>query len=62
VIVQTSYLPRELAPAIDPDDLCHRGLYTVLAEHGLAIARTTETITPTTLGPADARDLARPTN
>jgi len=59
VIVQTSYLPRELAPAIDPDDLCQRGLYTVLAEHGLAVARTTETITPTTLGPADARDLAR---
>lgn len=59
VIVQTSYLPWELAPAIDADDLCQRGLYTVLAEHGLAVARTTETITPTTLGAADARDLGR---
>src|SRR5580692_12884601 len=49
VIVQTSYLPADLAPAIDPDELGQRGLYTVLAEHGLAVARTTETITPTTL-------------
>ena len=59
VIVQTSYLPSGLAAAIDPDDLC-RGLYTVLAEHGLAVARTTETITPTVLGAADAQDLERP--
>jgi GntR family transcriptional regulator len=59
VIVQTSYLPLDLAPAIDPDELGQRGLYTVLAEHGLAVARTTETITPTTLGPADAADLGR---
>jgi GntR family transcriptional regulator len=59
VIVQTSYLPSGLAPTIDPGDLCQRGLYTVLAEHGLAVARTTETITPTVLGAADARDLDR---
>jgi GntR family transcriptional regulator len=36
------------------------GLYTVLADHGLPVARATETITPATLSPADARDLARP--
>jgi GntR family transcriptional regulator len=60
VIVQTSYLPAHLAPAIEPAALCERGLYTVLAEYGLAVARTAETITPTVLGPADARDLDRP--
>jgi GntR family transcriptional regulator len=60
VIVQTSYLPGHLAPVVDPADLCQRGLFTVLAEHGLAVARTTETITPAVLGPADAADLARP--
>ena len=32
----------------------------MLAEHGLAVARASETITPTALGPADARDLGRP--
>jgi GntR family transcriptional regulator len=59
VVVQTSYLPAGLAAALDPADLGQRGLYTVLAEHGLTIARTSETITPAALGPADARDLDR---
>ena len=30
----------------------------MLAEHGLAVTRASETITPTVLGPQDARDLA----
>lgn len=60
VIVQTSYLPAWLAGAIEPGDLGGRGLYTILAEQGFAVARASETITPTALGPEDARDLARP--
>ena len=32
----------------------------MLAEHGLTVARATETITPAVLGPRDAADLARP--
>jgi GntR family transcriptional regulator len=60
LIVQTSYLPAALAHLISPEDLGLRGLYTILAEHGLAIARADETITPAALGPRDARDLARP--
>lgn len=36
------------------------GLYAILAEHELAITRASETISATTLGPRDARDLARP--
>jgi GntR family transcriptional regulator len=60
LIVQTSYLPVALAHVVEPENLGHRGLYTILAEHGLAIARADETITPATLGPLDARDLARP--
>ena len=46
--------------ALDPADLCRRGLYTVLAEHGRAIGRTSETITPAALSARDARDLDRP--
>jgi GntR family transcriptional regulator len=60
LIVQTSYLPAALASVVKPDDLGRRGLYTLLAEHGLTIARAHESISPTTLGPHDARDLARP--
>jgi GntR family transcriptional regulator len=60
LIVQTSYLPAALAPVARPEDLGRLGLYTLLAEHGLAIARAHESISPTTLGPHDARDLARP--
>ena len=60
VIVQTSYLPAQLAAALDPADLCRRGLYTVLAEHGRAIGRISETITPAALSARDARDLDRP--
>lgn len=60
VIVQTSYLPAQLAAALDPADLCNRGLYTVLAEHGCAISRTGETITPAVLSARDAQDLGRP--
>jgi GntR family transcriptional regulator len=70
LIVQTSYLPAELTRAdgpgadspgrLDVDELAERGLYTVLAEHGLAVTRATETITPVLLGPADAADLGRP--
>ncbi len=60
VIVQTSYLPAQLAAALDPADLCRRGLYTVLAEHGRAIGRTSETITPAALSARDAHDLDRP--
>jgi GntR family transcriptional regulator len=35
LIMQTSYLPLPLADSLDPADLAERGLYTVLAEHGL---------------------------
>lgn len=61
VILQTSYLPAALADVIDPDELTRRGLYALLAGHGLAIARASETLTPITLAPDDARDLARAT-
>lgn len=60
LIVQTSYLPAALAHVIEPEDLGHLGLYTILAEHGLTITRAHESISPTTLGPHDARDLCRP--
>jgi GntR family transcriptional regulator len=72
VILQTSYLPVPLPGGIDPRDLAGSadrgrpgdggdpGLYTLLANRGLAVARVTETITPTVLGAADARDLGRP--
>ena len=60
LIVQTSYLPAALAHVVEPQNLSHRGLYAILAEHGLTITRAHETISPTTLGPHDARDLARP--
>jgi GntR family transcriptional regulator len=60
LIVQTSYLPAALARFTGLEDLGLRGLYTILAEHGLAIARADETITPAALGASDARDLARP--
>jgi GntR family transcriptional regulator len=60
LIVQTSYLPAALADAVGPEDIGRLGLYTLLAEHGLAIARAHESISPATLGPEDARDLARP--
>jgi GntR family transcriptional regulator len=61
LIVQTSYLPAALAPLIQNEDLSRRGLYTILAEHGQPITSASETITPTTLGPDDAHDLARTT-
>jgi GntR family transcriptional regulator len=64
IIVQTSYLPLPLpgvdGGALDLDDLGRRGLYTVLAERGIAVARASETIAPIVLGPQDARDLGRP--
>jgi GntR family transcriptional regulator len=60
LILQTSYLPAPLVRALDPGELGQRGIYTVLAEHGLAVARASETITPAVLGPHDARELARP--
>jgi GntR family transcriptional regulator len=60
LIVQTSYLPLPLAEGLDPADLAERGLYSVLAEHGLTVTRAAETITPATLDPRDATDLARP--
>jgi GntR family transcriptional regulator len=60
LIVQTSYLPAALTSVVSPENLGLRGLYTILAEHGLAIARADETITPAALGPRDARDLSRP--
>jgi GntR family transcriptional regulator len=63
LIVQTSYLPVPLAGYLEPLDLAdvrRRGLYPVLAARGLAVAQASETIVPTTLGPRDARDLARP--
>jgi GntR family transcriptional regulator len=59
LIVQTSYLPAGLAQAVDLDDLGQRGLYTILAERGLAVARADETITAAALGPRDARELSR---
>ena len=60
LIVQTSYLPAALAPVIQAHNLGHRGLYAILAEHGQPITSASETITPTTLSAADARDLGRP--
>ena len=63
VILQASYLPVPLPGGLDPRDLAgpgDRGLYTELAERGLAVARATETITPAVLTAADARDLGRP--
>jgi GntR family transcriptional regulator len=60
LIVQTSYLPAALARVVEPEDLGRLGLYTLLASRGLTIARAHESISPTTLGPDDARDLARP--
>lgn len=66
IIVQTSYLPLPLpgpraeSGALDAGDLGRWGLYTVLAERGLPVARASETISPTVLGPQDARDLGRP--
>jgi len=60
LIVQTSYLPAALTSVVGLGDLGLRGLYTILAEHGLAIARADETITPAALSSRDARDLDRP--
>lgn len=60
LIVQTSYLPLPLADGLDPADLGERGLYTVLAGHGLAVTRATETITPGVLGALEAGYLSRP--
>jgi GntR family transcriptional regulator len=60
LIVQTSYLPLPLADGIGPADLAQRGLYTVLAGHGLAVTRAAETITPCVLGTLEARYLERP--
>jgi GntR family transcriptional regulator len=60
LIVQTSYLPATLTHVVELADLGRLGLYTLLAEHGLIMARADESIRPTTLGPHDARDLARP--
>jgi GntR family transcriptional regulator len=54
---QNAYQPASL---VSPEDLGRRGLYTILAEHGLAIARADETITAAALGRHDARDLSRP--
>jgi GntR family transcriptional regulator len=60
LIAQNSYLPASLAHVVQPEDLGRQGLYAILAEHGLMIARAQESISPTTLGADDARDLARP--
>ena len=65
LILQTSYLPAPLLPdaligAIERGDLVQRGLYPLLADHGLAVTRASETITPTALGSQDASDLGRP--
>ena len=62
VILQVSYLPVPLPGGVDPRGLAgsgDRGLYTQLADRGLAVARATETITPAALSPGDARDLGR---
>ncbi len=75
LILQTSYLPLPLADGLDPADLAGRGLYTVLAEQGLAghalaeqglagsglaVTRASETITPCLLGTLEAGYLERP--
>jgi GntR family transcriptional regulator len=60
LIVQTSYLPLPLADGLDPADLAQRGLYPVLAGHGLAVTRAAETITPCVLGTLEAGYLDRP--
>ena len=60
LIVQTSYLPLPLAAALDLAELAQRGLYTVLAAHGLAVTQATETISPCVLGTPEAGYLDRP--
>ncbi len=70
LIMQTSYLPLPLADGLDPADLAQRGLYTVLAENGLAgpglagpglaVTRAAETISPCLLGTLEAGYLERP--
>jgi len=55
-----THSPAALAHVVEPEELGRLGLYTILAEHGLTIARAHESISPTTLGPHDARDLGRP--
>ena len=60
LIVQTSYLPVPPAGHLDLAEVSRLGLYPVLAASGLAVAQANETIVPVTLGPHDARDLARP--
>ena len=60
LIVQTSYLPLPQAGGLDAADLAQRGLYTVLADHGLAVTRAAETITPCVLGRREAGYLGRP--
>ena len=60
LIVQTSYLPLPLAADLDPAELARRGLYTVLAGHGLAVTRAAETISPGVLGALEAGYLDRP--
>ena len=60
IIVQTSYLPLPLAAGLDPAELARRGLYTVLAGHGLTVTRAAETISPCALGALEAGFLGRP--
>jgi GntR family transcriptional regulator len=64
-LVRAADLARAVDPArgSDPASLVGgsvSGLYTGLADLGLAVARATETITPAALDAADARDLGRP--
>jgi GntR family transcriptional regulator len=60
VILQTSWLPVPLPGGLDPRDLLAEAGPQPQAGPGPAVARASETITPTTLSPADARDLGRP--
>jgi GntR family transcriptional regulator len=56
-------LVAETRPGQDPSEPPEpAGLYTLLADHGLTVTQARETITPTLLGPQEARELGRPEN
>ena len=58
-LLQQGDLGPAVRPAGDGDGDGDPGLYTLLARCGLAVARASETITPTVLSSGDARDLGR---
>jgi GntR family transcriptional regulator len=59
VVLQDSYLPPRLGRMIDTQELENRSLYAILAEVDVSVNRATETISPVTLDPDDAKLLCR---